>query len=86
MILVDGGPWYPWALDGLGLKWIHVTFGNRNAIERYFRTLKERFRGFQNNLNTRSRRNNGYRSHGQDLGIWIYPRAHQSLRAPPLGW
>jgi hypothetical protein len=26
-----------WALSQIGLKWLHVTFGERNAIEHYFR-------------------------------------------------
>ena len=50
VVLVDGGPWYPWALNRYGLKWLHITFGERNAIERFFRTLKERTRRFYNNL------------------------------------
>jgi putative transposase len=50
VVLVDGGPWYPWPLDRMGLRWLHVTFGYRNAIERFFRTLKERTRRFYNNL------------------------------------
>ncbi len=50
VVLVDGGPRYPWALNRYGLKWLHITFGERNAIERLFRTLKERTRQFYNNL------------------------------------
>jgi putative transposase len=50
VVLVDGGPWYPWPLERYGLPWLHVTFGYRNAIERLFRTLKERTRRFYNNL------------------------------------
>jgi transposase-like protein len=44
LILVDGGPWYPWTLKPNWLKWLHLTFGERKAIERYFRTLKERLK------------------------------------------
>jgi Transposase and inactivated derivatives len=25
VVLVDGGPWYPWALQRYGLKWLHIT-------------------------------------------------------------
>jgi hypothetical protein len=32
VVLVDGGPWYPWPLDRMGFEWEHVTFGYRNAI------------------------------------------------------
>jgi putative transposase len=50
VVLVDGGPWYPWALQRYGLKWLHITFGERNSIERLFRTFKERTRRFYNNI------------------------------------
>ena len=35
-VLMDGGPWYPWALQRLGLPWQHITFGKRNPIEQWF--------------------------------------------------
>jgi len=41
LILVDRGPWYPQALYNHGLRWRHQTFGLRNTIERWFRTLKD---------------------------------------------
>jgi hypothetical protein len=50
VILVDGGPWYPRALQKYGLKRLHITFGERNSIERLFRTFKERTRRFYNNI------------------------------------
>jgi putative transposase len=50
VVLVDGGPWYPWPLNEMGIRWLHITFGYRNVIERFFRTLKERTRWFYNNL------------------------------------
>jgi len=31
---------HAWALSQNGLKWLHVTFGERNGVERYFRMLK----------------------------------------------
>ncbi|KPV63142.1 MAG: hypothetical protein AOA65_1454 [Candidatus Bathyarchaeota archaeon BA1] len=37
VILVDEGPWYPEALQALGLGWVHRTFGERNRVERWFR-------------------------------------------------
>jgi transposase-like protein len=40
----------PWPLDEMGFKWLHVTLGYRNSIERFFRVLKERTRRFYNNL------------------------------------
>lgn len=51
--LVDRRPWYHWALRDMGLPWRHVTFGLRNRIERWFRTLKERIRRFYNNFPSR---------------------------------
>jgi len=41
LILVDGGPWFRWALQRLGLRYNHQTFG-----ERHDRTVvPERWRG-----------------------------------------
>ena len=85
LILIDGGSWYPWALSQIGLKWLHLTFGERNAIERYFRTLKERLKGFYNNINAKS-----LLAINAMAQIFVYGynylRVHQSLGAPPLGW
>ncbi|MDA4118936.1 MAG: hypothetical protein OK455_11415 [Thaumarchaeota archaeon] len=39
----------------MGFKWLHVTFGYRNVIERFFRVLKERTRRFYNNLPSTNR-------------------------------
>lgn len=50
LILVDKGPWYPWALAQLGLRWRHVTFGKRNSIERWFGVLKARTKAFYNSF------------------------------------
>jgi transposase-like protein len=44
-------------LDRLGLPWEHVTWGKRNAIERLFRTVKERTRRFYNNVSSRVNEN-----------------------------
>ena len=45
-VYVDGGPWYPPALNRLGLLWEHKTFGERNAIEQFFSILKRRIKYF----------------------------------------
>ena len=45
-IVVDKAPWYSWALDRLGLKYRHETFGKRNAVENFFSKLKERTKRF----------------------------------------
>ncbi|WP_175059168.1 IS6 family transposase [Thermococcus sp. 2319x1] len=49
-ILVDGAVWYKSAFKSLGLSFVHVTFGPRNSIERWFRTVKERTKRFWNNF------------------------------------
>ena len=47
-VVVDRGFWYKWALQRLGLKYEHETFGRRNAVERFFFRLKERTKRFWN--------------------------------------
>ena len=42
IFLVDGAPWLQAACHRLGLRFQHVTHGNRNAVERVFRKLKRR--------------------------------------------
>jgi transposase-like protein len=53
LIVVDRGPWYRWALDRLGITYIHETFGKRNRIERWFREMKNRTKRFYNNVNSK---------------------------------
>ena len=48
VVLVDWGPWYSWALDGIGIRWLHIIFDYRNVIERFFSTMKEKTRRFNN--------------------------------------
>lgn len=38
IVLVDHGPWYPPALEYLGLRYKQVTFGKRNIVESWFST------------------------------------------------
>ena len=45
-VLVDGGPWYPRALNTLGVPWERVTFGKRNAVEQWFSVFKQRVKWF----------------------------------------
>ena len=83
VVLVDGGPWYPWPLERMGLRWLHVTFGYRNAIERFFRTLKERTRRFYNNLT--SDRLDNLQSFMSVFMLWYnHLRRHQGLGRVPL--
>ncbi|MEM2260444.1 MAG: DDE-type integrase/transposase/recombinase [Candidatus Methanomethylicaceae archaeon] len=86
LILIDKGPWYLWALNRLGLNYIHITFGKRNSIERYFRTLKERLKGFYNNINAKVRRILAINAMVQIFTYnYNYLRIHQTLGKTPLG-
>ena len=38
----------------LGLDYWHATFGPRNRVERWFRTLKERAKRFSNNFRSKN--------------------------------
>jgi putative transposase len=83
-VLVDGGgPWYPWALERMGFRWEHVTFGKRNAIERLFGTVKRRTREFYNNINGRNAMGN-LTTFLDLFMIWYnHLRKHQEIgRAP----
>jgi putative transposase len=53
LVLVDGGPWYRWAFERLGLEYRHERFGMRNRVERFFRYLKERTAVFHHKLSAR---------------------------------
>jgi transposase-like protein len=46
--LVDGAPWLQAACHRHGLRFQHVTHGNRNAVERIFREVKRRTNQFSN--------------------------------------
>ena len=83
VVLVDGGPWYPWPLNEMGVRWLHITFGFRNVIERFFRTLKERTRRFYNNLP--STRLDNLQSFMNLFMLWYnHLRRHQGLGRIPL--
>jgi len=84
VVLVDGGPWYPWPLERYGLKWLHITFGERNSIERLFRTLKERTRRFYNNLPS-SRLDNLESFMSLFMTWYNHLRKHQGLGRTPAG-
>jgi transposase-like protein len=46
LVIVDKGPWYRWAFEGLGLEYMHERFDLRNRVERLFRYLKKRIAVF----------------------------------------
>ena len=54
LILVDRGPWYKWALQRIGLRYDHQTFGERNAIEQWYSLFKTRVKRFWKHFPYRS--------------------------------
>jgi len=53
-VLVDHGPWYPWALEALRLLYTQITHGGRNRVESFFSSLKACTRRFSHNVNSSS--------------------------------
>ena len=48
-VFIDGGKWYPWALQRMGFnKYTVIKFGPRSAIERFFGNVEWRIRKFWN--------------------------------------
>ncbi len=48
-VFIDGGTWYPWALNKAGFnRYTVVAFGYRSAIERFFWGIEYRIRRFWN--------------------------------------
>ena len=41
-LILDKGPWYRYALKSLGVKFRHETFGDRNLVESFFSSFKQR--------------------------------------------
>ena len=62
-VVVDRGFWYLWALNRLGLRYEHETFGRRNSIESLFSQLKERTKRFHNRF--------PYRSSFESVQSWL---------------
>ena len=84
LTLVDKGPWYPEALQALGPEWMHRTFGERNRVERWFRTMKARTRRFFNNFPARKRPIFKIKLFIKLFALWYnFIRPHQTLKRPP---
>jgi putative transposase len=48
-VFIDGGSWYPWALERVGFdRYTVISFGPRSAIERLFGDIEKRIRQFWN--------------------------------------
>jgi len=59
LVLADGGPWYNWVFDHLGLNKQRMTFGMRSHIENIFKLVKDRTKIFSNNFGTNKGMNRG---------------------------
>ncbi len=70
---------HPWALERYGPRWFHITFGGRNAIERFYRTFKERTKRFSNNINARVGK-----IRSLDVFLNIFMMYYNHLRAYPI--
>ncbi len=83
-LVIDRGPWYLYALKRLGLEFKHVTFGKRNAIERFYRTLKKRTKLFCNNINAKRHGIKALESFIALFCFWYnFCMYHQSLGGEP---
>ncbi|MEM2403711.1 MAG: DDE-type integrase/transposase/recombinase [Candidatus Methanomethylicia archaeon] len=84
IILVDKGPWYPEALQALGLELVHRTFSERNRIEQWFRTMKARTKRFFNNFPIRKKSIFKIKLFIRLFVLWYnFIRPHQTLGRPP---
>jgi len=45
-VFIDGGDWYPWALQRYGFRYTVIHFGPRSAVERFFSQVDWRIRRF----------------------------------------
>lgn len=46
LVIGDKATWYPWAIQRLGLRFKHETFGQRNAVEQWYSPFKHRVKRF----------------------------------------
>jgi len=84
ILVTDGGPWYRWPARRLGLDHVVISGGERNYIERWFETLKDRLRAFDCYFPTR-----GFESVENLCAVFCFwynrCRRHMTLREPPDG-
>ena len=82
VFLVDRAKWYKSAFKSLGLDFVHITFGPRNSVERWFRTVKERTKRFWNNF-----RSNDWRKVHRFVFLFAFwynfARRHSRFGGPP---
>lgn len=83
-IITDGGPWYEWPAERLGLEHHVISGGDRNYVERWFETLKDRLRAFDcyfptENLELVENFIRAFCHH------YNHSRHHITLKGPPTG-
>lgn len=84
IITTDGGPWYRWPTKRLGLKHMVISGGERNYIERWFETFKDRLRVFDCYFPTRDLES--VQDFCYAFGFFYnHCRWHQSMKGPPSG-
>lgn len=84
-LLIDRGPWLIAAAKRLGVRYQTVTFGKRNLIERWFKTVKARFKSFDEYFPYGDTKR-GLRVERFVRAFKFYynhVRTHQTLGAPP---
>jgi transposase-like protein len=84
IIATDGGPWYRWPAQRLGLKHVVLCGGERNYVERWFETFKDRLRTFDCYFPT-----SGLQTVENFCSVFCFwyneCRGHMSLGRPPSG-
>lgn len=84
IIATDGGPWYRWPTQRLGLEHVVLCGGERNYIERWFETLKDRLRAFDCYFPTEGLET--VENFTAVFRFWYNEcRHHLSLKGPPSG-
>lgn len=86
LLITDHAPWYKYAFGSLKLNYIQKTFGIRNYIERWYRTLKQRTKRFFNNFPIRNegRAIERISSFLHLFAYWYnHMRPHETLRCVP---
>lgn len=83
-LITDGGPWYRWPAQRLGLEHVVLSGGVRSYIERWFETLKDRLRAFDcyfptGKLESVENFCEAFRF------FYNQCRYHQSMKGPPTG-
>ena len=84
ILVTDGGPWYRWPAQRLGLKHIVISGREHNYIERWFETFKDRLRAFDCYFPTRNLES--VENFGAAFCFWYnHCRPHMSVKGPPSG-